>query len=182
MFLVQGIPPIALALTLNSASRVLLSLDGEQRIVAIFSCALLVTLDSWLLTQQWEQDLTLWVPVLCPVGVFVIVRLTLFTPYVYTYRSKSDLWGVLICHARANFLWGTTGPRGSPSRIHVDRTDWDADVQSKDHSLTLFRNCKTWNSSSSRLVSYDCKIHMIDPSHAETLKSSELDLVTTLWW
>jgi len=33
----------------------------------------------------------------------------------------------------------------------------------------------------SRLVSYDCIIHMVDPSHAETLthgKSSELDLVT----
>ena len=30
----------------------------------------------------------------------------------------------------------------------------------------------------SRLVSYDCKIHKVDPSHAETLKSSELDLVS----
>ena len=89
MFLVQGIPPIALALTLNSASRVLLSLDGEQRILSPYSLVhwSLLTLDTIMRTRF----LTLWVPVLCPVGVFVIVRLTLFTPYVYTYRSKSDL-------------------------------------------------------------------------------------------
>ena len=41
---------------------------------------------------------------------------------------------------------------------------------------------KSFNSNDRpRLVSYDCIIHMVDPSHAETLthgKSSELDLVT----
>ena len=40
---------------------------------------------------------------------------------------------------------------------------------------------KSFSSSDrSRLVSYDCIIHMVDPSHTETLthdKSSELDLI-----
>jgi chromate transport protein ChrA len=38
--LLQGVPPVVLVLTLKSVTRMLSSLDGEQRIVAIVSCAL----------------------------------------------------------------------------------------------------------------------------------------------